>query len=698
MSDLTYGRRELGDWEVAGRLEWMVTNGIGGFASGTVGGALARRTHGLLFAALRPPLGRTLLLAKLAEELEIGGAKFMLDTTRWGSGALEPAGHLHLESFHLEDSVPTWVWAIGDVRLEKRVWMERGENTTYVQYRLSSGRAPARLTLHALVNHRDANDLLEFGTWTARVEPAVGGLRIEAFEGAAPLWLLAPGAEIRPRHDWYRDFALDRECEAGGAGREDHLLAGEIVVRMAPGEDFTLVASTRRDAGVGEAGPLTLLSALNRRRAHDHSLIEEWRRVYPAVARKAPDWIRQLVTAADAFLVEHCTPSDPLGHGIVTGFEKSGDWGRDTLIPLVGLTVSAGRAEIARAILQLMASRLDDGLLPSELSEGGARVEFASGDAPLLLFQALRAYHEHTRDHALVAELYPALESILTSYERGSRLGIAVDPGDGLLRAGEGGPGVTWWDTIAVPAGAAPRHGKPVELNALWYNALSAMGGFARRARRSHEQWEVKAKRVEASFARFWNPEAGCLFDVIDGPYGPDASVRPNQVFALSLPDCPLAAQHRRAVLETLGGHLLTSYGLRGLSPFDPRYEGRESAGGLHGARAISHGSAWTWLLPHYALAHARVHGDLSAALAVLDPLGHLIDDLGVGMLPERSDGDLPHRPRGSLAHAWAVAETLRAWQVLAGEKPDLRRRAMSRVSEVQARAQSSRGLQASVS
>jgi predicted glycogen debranching enzyme len=682
VSDLSYGRRELGDWNSAGRLEWFVGNGIGGFASGTVGGALTRRTHGLLFAALRPPLGRTLLLAKFGEQIEIDGTTFPLDSNLWASGAIDPAGFLHLESFRLEDSVPAWTWAIGDTRLEKRIWMERGENTTYVQYRLASGRSPVRLTLQPLVNHREAHDLLGSGEWTARVEPATGGLRIEAFEGATPLWLLAQGAEIHPRHDWHRGHALAAEREENRQHLEDHLLAGEIVYHLRPSEDVTVVASTRRDAGAGEAGPLALVSALNRRRAHDRSLVDSWKRGHATVARKSPDWVRQLVLAADSFLVEHCTPADPIGHGVVNGFESTGDWARDTLVALPGLTVFTGRPEIARSVLVDLAGSVADGLLPAAIADGEPEGRPSSVDAPLWLFQAVRTYHEQTRDDALLAEVAPALESILNHYEHGSRHGIAVDPGDKLLRVGDGQPVPTWWDAVAEPAGAPPRHGKPVELNALWYNALTAMTHFSRRLRRSHEPWEAKAKRVESSFARFWNPEAGCLFDVVDGPYGPDASVRPHQILALSLPDTPLTAAQRRGVLEACGGHLLTSHGLRGLSPFDPRYAGVEAGDVDERRRAAAHGSAWLWLLPHYALASERVTGDSAAALALLEPLGHLIDDVCVGFLPERADGDLPHRPRGSVTHGWAVAETLRAWHVIAGERPDLRRRAMTRAVE----------------
>jgi predicted glycogen debranching enzyme len=682
MSDLRYGRDRLGDPEVTSRLEWLVTNGIGGFASGTITGALTRRYHGLLFAALKPPLGRTLLLAKLAERIELDGTWIDLDTNRWASGTIQPSGHLHLESFRLEDTIPTWTWAIGDTRLEKRVWMEQGENTTYIQYRLSTGRGSVRLALRAFVNHRDSHDLTSRGTWDARVEPATGGLRVEAYDGATPLWLLAPGAEIRPEHEWYRGFGLPLELERGLDGQEDHLYAGEISVRLSPGEYFTVIASTRRDAGTGAAAPLALASALARHRAHERSLIEAWKRMQPGLSRTAPDWIRQLVLSADAFLVERSTPADVNGRSVIAGYPWFSDWGRDTMIALPGLTLATGRPEVARAILGTFARHVDQGMLPNYFPDEGETPEYNSVDATLWFFQAVRAYHETTLDDAFLAEIYPVLEDIGAWYERGTRFGIGVDPDDGLVRASEPGVQLTWMDAKVDDWVVTPRQGKPVEVNALWYNALTAMAGFARRLKRPSESYEALAARVEKGFARFWNPGTGCLFDVLDGPNGHDASIRPNQLLAVSLPDSPLASAQRRAVVEVCGRLLLTSHGLRSLAPNDPNYCGVFIGDRRRRDRAYHQGTVWTWLLPHFALAYERVYGNREAALAFLDPFADLIGACGVGSLPEVADGDIPHTPRGCIAQAWSVAEALRAYHLLAAERRRSRHRARSQVME----------------
>lgn len=678
MGDLIIGRDRLGGVNDATRLEWLVTNGIGGYASGTAGGALARREHGLLVAALGPPDGRVLLLAKLSERIEIDRAWTDLDTNRWRGGAVSPEGHRHLESFRLEGGVPVWTWAVGDTRLEKRVWMEHGENTTLIQYRLAAARATVTLELGALVDHRDAGSLTARGEAAARVEPVSSGVRVELGEGGPPLWLFAPGAAIVPAHDWYRGYALARESERGRDDAEDHLLAAWIRARLSPGDGFIVVASTRSDAGRLGPGPLGLGAALARRHAHDRSLIEMWEAAQPRLARAAPAWVRRMVLAADAFVTDRAPAGLPGGKNLIAGYPWPADAGRETLAALPGLTLSTGRPEVARAVLAAWAQLVDQGMLPAVPAAPGAVAGHDAADAALWFFQAVRATFEATRDVGFLDSMYPALEEIGAWTERGTRFGIRVDPRDGLLRVGGGDAALTWMDARLDGRPVTPRKGKPVEINALWYNALTAMAGFAHHLKRPAEPYEQFARRVEHAFERYWNAEAGCLYDVIDGPDGPDGSVRPNQLLALSLPDSPLPPARRRAVLESCGRWLVTSHGLRSLSPADPRYRGRCAGDARAQEAAIHQGTAWVWLLPHYALAHHRVHGDREAALALLEPLGSLTGAYGAGFLPAMADGDPPHAPRGVIAQAWALGETLRAWHALAARR-EVRRAAVTR-------------------
>lgn len=662
MSDLTLGRDRIGDPSVATGREWLVTNGIGGFAAGTVSGALTRRGHGLLVAALEPPLRRTLLLAKVAECLGRDGDWTDLSTDLWASGAMNPRGHRHLLSFHLEDSIPVWTWAVSGTRLEKRVWMERGENTSCIEYTLGADGHPSTLSLRVLVNHRGLHALTLRPAWSPTVERTAQGLVVRMHDSAAPLWLSAVGAEVLPGGDWYLDYALPAERERDVAWVEDHFMAGELRVRLTPGERFLLVASTRREA---VASPLAAARARARRVAHERILLQTWTRARPAVARAAPAWVRRLVLAADAFLVARPSAAWAQGRTVLAGYPWSTDRGRDTMLALPGLALATGRTELARAVLTTWVAHTHRALLLDRFPEAGGRPAYSTVDASLWLFQAVRAYHKATGDHALLAALFPVLEDIGAWFERGERHGIGVDPRDGLLKAGAEGLASTWMDARVDGVPVTPRHGKPVEVNALWYNALTAMVSFARRLGRPHEAYAQMARRVGHAFARYWNAEMGCLYDVIDGPQGADASVRPNQLLAVSLPDTPLPAARRRAVVGTCARALLTPYGLRSLAPDDPRYRGRDAGDASARAAACHQGTAWIWLLPHYALAHHRVHGDRAAALALLEPLGALLEACALGQLPERVEGDPPHEPRGAIAQAWSVGEALRVWHTL---------------------------------
>jgi predicted glycogen debranching enzyme len=674
----TFGRDALGGSTGIERLEWLVTNGIGGYACGTLGGVLARRYHGLLVAALKPPVGRTLMLVKLAERVTIDDRPFDLDANRWASGALEPRGQEHLESFRLEGTVPVWTWAIGDTRLEKRVWMEQGENTTYAQYTLAAAPAAVELSLRALVDDRDVHGTSAGGAGVPEIEPVTGGLKIQAGAGRPALWLIAPGAEVRPTAIWYRAFAKSLEEERGLPAVEDHLMAAELVARLKPGATFTVVASTRHDAATG---PLSLARALSRRQARERDLVDRWKTAQPELSRRAPDWIRRLVLAADQFVVERATRVDPHGRSVIAGYPWFGDWGRDAMIAVPGLAITTGRHDLARTVLGTFAQFADQGMLPNCFPDQGEVPEYNTVDAALWFFQAVRAYHDATGDTRFLAEVYPVLEDIGAWYERGTRHGIRVDRQDGLVRAGEPGIQLTWMDARVGDWVVTPRHGKAVEINALWYAALVTMTRFAKALGRATEGYEKQAAQVEASFRRFLNPETGCLYDVVDGPKGHDASIRPNQIFTLSLPDSPLEPADRRRVLEMCGRHLLTSHGLRSLSPEDPAYRGVFTGDRRSRDGAYHQGTVWTWLLPHYALAHERVTGDAAGAQRLLEPLASLMWEMGVGTLPEVADGDAPHRPRGCFAQAWTVAETLRVWHLLEEKLAKPKRRPVRRAT-----------------
>jgi glycogen debranching enzyme len=644
VNEIGYGRRELSDWDVATALEWRVSNGAGGSASGTVGGALAHRDHGLLIVPRGGDGPPVLRLAKLIERVVIDGVERPLDTNAWASGARVPAGHRHLETFHLEGSVPVWWWGIGDTRLEKRVWMEPGEPTTYVQYHLGSGHGPVRLVLGALANGREAR-VLGAARVSARTEPYVDAVRATWDDDPDALWLSVPGAEITERSEWHRDFGLARDTEGPEAARDEHQLIAEFSIELTPGHEATLVASTRAPA-TGEAGALARVAAPLRRRAHDRALVEAWRRAHPTVARHAPPWVRSLVIEAESLL-----PSVAAGDAPARAALVPGGW-RDALVALPGLALATGRSDTARALLERASRAFDCGLLP----DPGVTRPRAAAEAPLWFVLAVRAYHEHARDDAFLGAMLPVLEDTLGWFERGTRYGISVNPGDGLLRSGDGETPMTWWESVA----GAPRIGKAIDVNALWYNALTAMASFTRRLRGNSSAWEARARRVRASFARFWDESRAQTLDLIDGPRGPETETRAHQLLAVSLPDSPLAPAQAQAVVHACGRHLLTPYGL---------------AADVASAR----GGSWTWLLPHFALAATRVHRNRAVGLSWLEPLAHFVADRRVGALSERAAWEPPHRALGTPSDPCAVAEALRAYHALAGERPDLRRRASTR-------------------
>jgi predicted glycogen debranching enzyme len=597
-------------------------------------------------------------VAKVEEEADYGGVTRALSTDRWADGTVAPHGHRDLERFHLDGTTPVWTWACADARLEKRVWMEPGANTTYVRYRLLRAGGPLTLTLKALVNHRDHHATTRGDGWRMDVRPVEGGVRIVAFDGAPPVALLAPGAEVEPAHTWYHGFDLPRERERGLDDRDDHLHAGTFRATLAPGAALTLVLSAApAPATDGER-------AWRRRQTHETDLVARWARGWPGAAG-APAWIRHLVLAADQFVARRPLADEPPGATVIAGYPWFGDWGRDTMIALPGIALATGRPEVAARVLRTFARFVDQGMLPNRFPDAGERPEYNTVDATLWWVEAIRAYQAATGDDGLVKELFPALEDVFAWHRRGTRHGIAEDPADGLLRAGEPGVQLTWMDAKVGDWVVTPRQGKPVEINALWYNALRAMAAFARRLRRPVAGWEAAAERARAGFARFWCEAAGHCYDVLDGPAGDDATLRPNQIFAVALPESPLSAARQKRVVDACGRHLLTSYGLRSLAPGEPGYRGRFAGGPLERDAAYHQGTVWSWLLGPFALAHARVHGDRETARGFLRPLGHHLGDYGVGSIAEVFEGDAPHAPCGCIAQAWSVGETLRAWQAL---------------------------------
>ena len=657
---VAFGREICGALESAEQREWLVTNGIGGFASGTVAGSLTRRYHGMLVAALTPPLGRTLLVSKLEETVECDGAHYALGTNRWSGGVAEPRGYEYIEQFYLDGTTPVWHYALGDALIEKRVWMQHGANTTLVRYRMLRGSRNAALRVRALVNYRDYHATTRAGNWQMSVGRIADGLRIAAFDGATPFFLRCRGAIAMPAHDWYRNFFLPAEQYRGLDAAEDHLHAGTFDAELRPGQELLFVLTTEPDDSASSYTD-------EQRREREEMLVKSFAGVNPAGSAKAPDWIRQLALAADQFIVQRPLSDDPEAMSVIAGYHWFGDWGRDTMIALPGLALATGRPEIARKILQTFARFVNQGMLPNLFPDAGSQPEYNTVDATLWYFEAIRQYVAATSDDAFLAEMFPVLAGIVDWHLRGTRYRIKVDHTDGLLFAGEPGVQLTWMDAKVGDWVVTPRIGKPVEINALWYNALSTMVRFARQLKKKAGDYEFAARRARESFQRFWNEPAGYCFDVIDGPAGNDASLRPNQIFAVALPESPLMNGQGRKVVDACARHLLTSHGLRSLARYHADYKPRYGGSPAERDGAYHQGTVWGWLIGPFVLAHLRVHNDAGAALSFLQPFADHLRTHGLGTAAEIFDAEPPFAPRGCIAQAWTVGEILRAWRECSG-------------------------------
>jgi predicted glycogen debranching enzyme len=646
------------DLDAALQREWLETNGLGGFASSTVVGLNTRRYHGLLVAATRPPVGRLVLLAKLEETLVVNGRRYELSANEY-AGAVHPRGYEYLTEFR-HDPFPTFVYEAAGVAVEKTVFMPHGENSTVIQYaaRVVGDDAPPELWLEVrpLIAFRDYHATThENGALDPRVTAEAGQAAVRPYGGLPTLHFAHNAAGLEAAGYWYRNFEYRAERERGLDFREDLFSPFRLHFDLRRGAPASVIASVeRRD--VGRVAEL--------REAELERRLSLWRGQPPA-----NELVRTLLAAADQYLVARGDEQT-----VIAGYHWFGDWGRDTMIALPGLTLATGRPDVARSVLLTFARHVDRGMLPNRFPDAGEPPEYNTVDAALWYFEAVRALLQHTGDGEFVrARLYPALTEIIDWHERGTRYGIRVDE-DGLLAAGEPGVQLTWMDAKVGDRVVTPRHGKAVEIQALWYNALRVMERLAREFgdRAGAERYGRIAARAEQSFnQQFWNESAGCLFDVVDGA-ARDGSIRPNQILAVSLPHGMLPPARAARVVETVRRDLLTPYGLRSLAPRDAQYRGHYEGGPAQRDAVYHQGTVWAWLIGPFITAYLKVNGDEQGrrqAAQWLEGFCAHLREAGLGQVSEIFDGDAPHHPRGCIAQAWSVAELLRAaqavWQLL---------------------------------
>jgi len=644
--------------------EWLVTNGLGGYASGTLAGIPARKYHGLFVPNLASPKGRHIMISRCDECVIAGPRVLHLGGAEFEDGRFVGESHDVLKAFRLDHRIAIWRFEFDGLEFEKAVTMVHNQNTVCVQYRLLQGTA-LDLQVRPFVSFRRHDESPACEPGSEFIMDVRRG-RHEIRRAGSPLVLrvaLRPGpttfvTEERDEHNLMYRIERDR----GDPSFESAFSPGYFAVRLEAGRPVTFVATTHDwDRIEFDAG-----AALDAERRRMQGLLA----LAPHV--EGDGFAEQLAMAADQFIVlpgsrlEESVMAQAEGSELRTiyaGYHWFGDWGRDTMISLEGLTLCTGRHREAGAILRTFSHYVKDGLLPNLFPEGERQALYHTVDATLWYFHAISRYVETTGDRSIIRQLFPVLASIIEHHIAGTRFNIHVDPADGLVSASAKGLQLTWMDAKVGDWVVTPRRGKPVEIQALWYNALRLMAGWAAELQRPRERYEVQAERVHGSFnARYWNGASGCLYDVIDGPDGDDPSIRPNQVFAISLPNPVLHQRHWGEVLEVVRARLVTPYGLRTLDAGHEHYKAHYR-GDLRSRDAAYHqGTVWPWLIGHYVDAHLKLHPDPVAARRLLQGFrGHLCD-AGVGSISEIFDAEDPHAPGGCIAQAWSVAEVLRAW------------------------------------
>jgi predicted glycogen debranching enzyme len=646
---MSFGKEVCGNLEAGSRREWLETNGIGGFASGTINGSNTRRYHGLLIAATKPPVGRVVLLSKLEETLICDGRTFELGTNRY-PGVIHPQGFRYLKQFRL-DPFPVFTFQVEGVEIEKRVFMVQGENTTVAEYSVVEIRdaSDVQLELRPLIAFRDYHSLTHENTSINQdVKERPGLVSVSPYIGLPELYLANNASKVEAAGNWYRRFEYQAERERGLDFVED--LFNPCVLRFSLNSQSkaTVVASTAEHSA--KAAEQYRDSEISRRRAN---------------ARRSPvenDFVKALTAAADHYIVSRDDQKT-----VIAGYHWFSDWGRDTMIALPGLTLPTGQYDAARGILRAFAQHVDHGMLPNRFPDAGETPEYNTVDATLWFFEAVRAFLAYTGDLEFIQKhLYGVLSEIIAWHVRGTRFGISQDP-TGLLSSGEPGVQLTWMDAKVGDWVVTPRHGKPVEIQALWYNALCILEDIAARLgdEPARQRYKSMAALTKSSFNReMWNEAGGYLFDVVtEGK--PDSSIRPNQIFAVSLPHSMLTPKRAKQVVSIAQQHLLTPYGLRTLAPSDPQYHGQYTGDAVSRDGAYHQGTVWPWLIGPFITAYVKVNGGSESARRQaeqwLTPLEDHLEDAGLGHISEIFDGDAPHRPVGCIAQAWSVAEVLRA-------------------------------------
>ncbi len=646
------------------RKEWLITNGLGGYASGTLAGIPARKYHGLFVPNLTAPKGRHIMISRCDEMVLIGSKRVHLGGAEFAGERVVGESHQYLTEFRLDDRVAVWRFEFDGHVLEKSIVMPHNQNTVCVRYELLQGDS-VELHVRPYLSFRrhDESPLAAPSDFTVMVSRGRHEVTHASSELLLRMDMRGSNSSFVTQDRDEIEFFYRIERDRGDPPFESAHSPGYFTTTLHEHERSVAFVATTHGWDRIEFDVPQVFEAERRR---VNALLE----LAPGLAGDA--FAQQLSMAADQFIVlpgsrlEESVMHQAEGSELRTiyaGYHWFGDWGRDTMISLEGLTLYTGRHREAGAILRTFSHYVKEGLLPNLFPEGERQALYHTVDATLWYFHAIARYVAASGDRMIIRQLFPVLESVIEHYVAGTRFNIGVDPQDGLVAAAAEGYQLTWMDAKVDGWVVTPRRGKPVEIQALWYNALKLMSGWATKLERPHEQYEVHAERARNTFNdRYWNAQTDCLFDVLDGPSGDDPAIRPNQVFAISLDHPVLERERWAAVLDTVRTRLLTPVGLRTLSADHPDYKSHYR-GDLRARDAAYHqGTVWPWLIGHYVDAVLKVNPDRQAARRLLHSFPEHLSEAGIGSISEIFDAEDPYAPGGCIAQAWSVAEVLRAW------------------------------------
>ena len=672
--------------------EWLLTNGLGSFASGTVSDVRTRTYHGWLIAATSPPSGRTLLLSHLEASLELPGGVVALGTNFWGSGEISPTGYKLQHLFEI-NPVTKWIWGENNWQLSRQLLMPYGlsqgerevpdscfSHRILIQYRYE-GKEAAILRLRLLIGDRDfhhqqkGHNELHFSQLLGQQRVCLQ--QINGGNFGTPWHLRWTQGDYQPDTVWYWNYQLPEETQRGLGDREDLFSPGYLSVTLNPGDTVTL------EARVGFPEPVqdvltceTFAEAVEAEQERLEQIFEKGDggmgiRETLIQDSKASIW-QQLLKASDRFIVYRASIAGPT---VIAGYHWFNDWGRDTLIALPGLALVPQRFDLAKGLLETFGRYCHYGLIPNAFPDVGGEPFYNSIDAALWWIETLGLYLEATQDWEFLAEQYPVVQQIYKAFIGGTRYNIQVDSTDGLVSWDTRGEALTWMDAVVEGQPVTPRRGKPVEINALWYSALCWASRWAEiliereppqesmRLAQQARRYIQQARRVQVSLQKFWNPQLGYLYDTIEPDDRRNSQIRPNAVLALSLRHCGFSQQQGHQILELATSRLLTPYGLRSLDPTDPQYIGKYLGNPQKRDFSYHQGTVWSWLIGPYIRAWERFYGEEPLPFNWQPLLDHFLCDACIGSISEIFDGDKPHTPRGAIAQAWSVAEVIRHYK-----------------------------------